>query len=123
MRLPLVPEAEVSPAQKALYDAFAQRVVKNFSTFKTMRDDGALLGPWGVWLQVPETGEAIRQYIEAVEAMPGLTKKTVQVVTLLTGAHFNAAYEAYAHASVGAKAGLFPTTNCHALCWQNPGRS
>jgi 4-carboxymuconolactone decarboxylase len=106
MRLPLVPEAEVSPAQRALYDAFTKRVGKNFTTFKTMRDDGALLGPWGVWLQVPETGEAIRQYIEAVEAMPGLSKKSVQVVTLIAGAHFNAAYEAYAHASVGAQAGL-----------------
>ena len=106
MRLPLVPKAEVSTDQRALYDAFTKRVGSNFSAFKTMSDDGALLGPWGVWLQVPKTGETIRQYIESVESMPGLSKKAVQVVTLTTAAFFNAAYEAYAHAAVGAQAGL-----------------
>lgn len=106
MRLPLVPETQVTESQKPLYDAFAKRVGKNYTIFKTMRDDGALLGPWGVWLQDPKTGEAIRQFIEAVEAMPGLSKVAGQVVTLVTAAHFNPAYEIYAHTAVAAKAGL-----------------
>jgi 4-carboxymuconolactone decarboxylase len=106
MRASLIPKAELLPSQRPLYNAFAERIGKNYSAFKTMRDDGALLGPWGVWLQVPKTGEAIRQLIEAVEAMPGLSQITKQVVTLVTGAHFNAAYELYAHSAVGAIAGL-----------------
>ena len=106
MRIDLVPEVEVIPAQRALYDAFAKRIRTNYRAFKTMRDDGALLGPWSVWLQVPKTGEAIRQFIEAVEAMPGLSKIAVQAVILVTGAHFNAAYEIYAHGAVGAQVGL-----------------
>jgi len=38
--------------------------------------------------------------------MPGLSKLAVQVVILVTGAHFNAAYELYAHAAVATQAGL-----------------
>ena len=106
MRLAPVPEAEVNSSQKPLYDAFIKRIGKNYSSFKAIRDDGALLGPWGVWLQVPNTGEAIRQFIEAVESMPGLSKIAAQVAVLVTGAHFNAAYGIYAHAAVGAQAGL-----------------
>ncbi len=106
MRVPLVPEKEVSPSQKALYDAFTARIGKKYSVFKAVREDGALLGPWSVWLQIPKPGDAIRQYLEAVDAMPGLSKKAVQVVTLVTAGRFNAAYETYAHAAVGAQAGL-----------------
>ena len=93
MRVSLVPEVEVNSSQRALYDAFTERIEKNYTAFKAIGADGALLGPWSVWLQVPRTGEAIRQLIEAVDAMPGLSKVAAQVVTLVTGAHFNAAYE------------------------------
>ena len=106
MRVPITAEAELAPSQRPLHDAFAERVGDNYSVFRTMRDDGALLGLWSAWIQVPRTGEAIRQFIEAVEAMPALSKKAVQVATLVTGAHFNAAYELYAHAAVGVRAGL-----------------
>ena len=106
MRVPLVPEAEVHSSQRALYDAFVERIGTNYSGFKAIAEDGALLGPWSVWLQVPKTGETIRQFIGAVERMPGLSKVAVQVVILVTGAHFNAAYELYAHAAVATQAGL-----------------
>jgi hypothetical protein len=56
--------------------------------------------------QLPNTGDVIRQYIEPVDAMPGLSEKAAQVVTLVTAAHFNAAYEIYAHAAIAAQAGL-----------------
>lgn len=106
MRIKLVSKNDVSPAQQDLYGAFVKRVGSNYSAFKTMNDDGALLGPWAVWLQVPEVGDAIRQLIELIEKMPGLQKTTVQAIILATGAHFNAAYELYAHATVGKAAGL-----------------
>jgi 4-carboxymuconolactone decarboxylase len=106
MRLPLVPEKQVSPKQRQLYDAFIERVTTTYSSFKTVRDDGALLGPWSVWIQIPELGEAVRQLTDAVEKMSGLSKATKQMVILITGAHFNAAYELYAHAAVGSTAGL-----------------
>ena len=106
MRVRLIPKSEVGPEQQQLYDAFVERLGKNYSSFKTMTDDGALLGPWAVWLQVPKTGEAIRQLIEIIDAMPGLKKTTVQAVVLATGAHFNAAYVYTAHGAVGKAVGL-----------------
>ena len=106
MRIKPVPPSKVSADQRPLYDAFMNRVGSTYSSFKTMDDSGALLGPWAVWLQVPKTGEAIRQLIETIEVMPGLKKTTVQAVILATGAHFNAAYELYAHSVVGEAAGL-----------------
>ena len=106
MRVPLVPKGEVNSSQKPLYDAFTQRIGSNYSSFKAIGSDGALLGPWSVWLQIPKTGETIRQYIDAVDAMPGLSRKAGQVVTLVVAAHFNAAYEIYAHAAVAAGSGL-----------------
>jgi hypothetical protein len=106
VRASLVPRSEIRPERKALYDAFSKRVSQRYSIFKTTRVDGALLGPWAVWLQVPKTGEAIRQLIETIEAMPGLKTSTVQAIILATGARFNAAYELYAHSSVAATMGL-----------------
>jgi 4-carboxymuconolactone decarboxylase len=106
MRLPLVPAEQISPQQRQLYDAFIARVQTTYSTFKTVRDDGALLGPWSVWIQIPGPGEAVRQLIEAVEKMSGLSKATKQMVILITGARFQAAYELYAHSIVGSAAGL-----------------
>jgi 4-carboxymuconolactone decarboxylase len=106
MRVSPVPKAELSGSELALHDAFAERIGKNYTAFKAIREDGALLGPWSVWLQVPKTGAAIGQLLEAVAAMPGLSEIAVQVVILVTGAHFNAAYGVYAHAAVGAQVGL-----------------
>lgn len=106
MRLALVPEVEVNPSQRALYDAFIKRIRTNYGGFKAIREDGALLGPWSVWLQVPKTGEAIRQLMEVVGSMPGLSKVAVQVISLFTAAHFNAAFEIYIHAAIGAHLGL-----------------
>ena len=49
MRVSIVPEAEQNSSQRPLYEAFAKRVGTNYASFKTSRDDGALLGPWSVW--------------------------------------------------------------------------
>ena len=106
MRVALVPEAEVSTSQKALYKAFAERIRNNYGGFKAISEDGALLGPWSVWLQVPDTGEAVRQLMEAVGTMPGLSKLAVQAISLFTAAHYNAAFEIYIHAGIGAQTGL-----------------
>ncbi|MET0454138.1 MAG: hypothetical protein ABW137_20080 [Mycobacterium sp.] len=115
MRVPLVKKSEVSPAQQELYDTFVERVGDNYSTFTTMTSDGALVGPWSVWLQEPATGLAIDQLLEAIGGMPGLEPTTIQSVILTVGSHFNAAYIMYAHSAVAAEVGV---SECHvaALC-------
>jgi 4-carboxymuconolactone decarboxylase len=46
MRLPLIPPADLTPEQKALYDAMRKGIASNFNAFKVEREDGALMGPW-----------------------------------------------------------------------------
>jgi hypothetical protein len=53
MRLPLIPPNQLTPEQKALYDAMRKGIASNFNAFKVERDDGALMGPWNPWLHEP----------------------------------------------------------------------
>jgi 4-carboxymuconolactone decarboxylase len=58
MRLaPIAPDA-LSAAQRSLYDDLKAGVTSKYDAFITMREDGALLGPWSAWLHQPEVGAA-----------------------------------------------------------------
>ena len=106
MRLPLLPADHVESDRRDLYDAFAANVHDNFPDIETTGDDGALLGPWGVWMQVPTVGRAMISLIGAIREIPGLDPAARQVVILMTGARSHAAYEIYAHAAAARAAGL-----------------
>lgn len=58
MRLPPIAPAELSDAQRGLFDSMTAGVAAKYSDFKTTREDGAMLGPWGAWLHDPELGAA-----------------------------------------------------------------
>ncbi len=106
MRLPLVPPDKLSAEQKPLYEAFKGQIEGGFSGFKTVREDGALLGPWSVWIQEPKVGEATRIFLDAVSTMGRLSDAVKQIAILAVGSRFKAAYEMYAHAAVGGRDGL-----------------
>lgn len=106
MRLPLTPASEIDDHQRSLYDAFIENVRENFADITTTTDDGALLGPWGVWIQLPSVGAPMLELIKAIRALPGLSASARQVAILVTGAKFDAAYEIYAHAVAANDAGL-----------------
>ena len=106
MRLPLLPASDISDDRRQLYDAFTANVRDNFPDIVTMREDGALLGPWGVWMQRPDVGRPMLQLIEAIRSIPGLSPAARQVVILMAGGRYRAAYEIYAHAAAARHAGL-----------------
>jgi 4-carboxymuconolactone decarboxylase len=106
MRLPSIPASEINDHQRQLYDALIDHVRENFSGIATTADDGALLGPWGVWIQVPDIGSAMLKLIKAIGALPGLSARARQVAILVTAAKFNAAYEIYAHNAIAKDDGL-----------------
>ena len=108
MRLPLIPPDKLTPEQKPLYDAFKTQIDGGFTGFETVREDGALLGPWSVWIQEPKVGEATRVFLDAVSTMGRLSDPVKQVAILAVGSKFKAAYEMYAHAAVGGRDGLSP---------------
>jgi 4-carboxymuconolactone decarboxylase len=100
MRLPLIPPAQLTPQQKALYDEMRKGIASNFNAFKVERNDGALMGPWNPWLHEPSIGKAIWDFTLAMTANASLPDNVRQIAILVVGARFDAAYEIYAHIAV-----------------------
>jgi 4-carboxymuconolactone decarboxylase len=108
MRLSLIAPADLSAEQKPLYDDMRQGIASNFNAFKTVRDDGALMGPWNPWLHEPGIGRAIWDLTLAMTANASLPDDVRQIVILVVGARFDAAYEIYAHIAVAEREGMKP---------------
>jgi 4-carboxymuconolactone decarboxylase len=106
MRLPLIAPADLTPEQKALYDDMRKGIASNFNAFQAVRDDGALMGPWNPWLHEPGIGKAIWDLTLAMTANATLADNVRQIVILVVGARFDAAYEMYAHVAVAEHEGM-----------------
>lgn len=106
MRLPPIAPADLTPEQRKLHDDMRTGVAANFRAFKAERDDGALIGPWNPWLHEPAIGKAIWGLTLALTADATLPDGVRQVVILVVGAHFGAAYEIYAHVAIAEKEGM-----------------
>ncbi len=108
MRLPLIAPADLTPEQRPLYEDMKKGISSNFNAFQAVRDDGALMGPWNPWLHEPAIGKAIWDLTLAMTAGASLTDDTRQIVILVVGARFDAAYEIYAHIAVAEREGMKP---------------
>lgn len=106
MRLPFIPPAELSAEQRPLYEDMHAGIQKGFNAFVAIRDDGALMGPWNPWIHQPRMGGAVWELTKAISSEGTLPDPVRQVAILVTGAHFKAAYEIYAHVAVAEKDGL-----------------
>src|ERR1700704_253682 len=106
MRLPLISPADLTAEQKLLYNAMRKGIASNFNAFKVEREDGALMGPWNPWLHEPAIGKAIWDLTLAMTANASLEDDVRQIVILVVGARFDAAYEIYAHIAVAEKEGM-----------------
>ena len=105
-RLPPLPPEQLDKAQRAFHDESVAFITAAFSGFRTQRDDGALLGPWTAWVRHPAIGQASQALVAAVGKLGALPKRVHEIVILVVGAHFDAAYELYAHCKVAETAGL-----------------
>jgi hypothetical protein len=115
MRLPLIPPAALSADQKPLYADMKAGISSDFNAFLTVapdgeREAGALMGPWNPWLHEPRIGGAIWNLTKAMTMEATLPDRVRQVAILVTGAHFDAAYEIYAHIAVAEKDEMDPMT-------------
>lgn len=106
MRLPLIPPDQLTDEQKPLYEDMKRGIAGSFNLFKTMREDGALMGPWNPWLHEPAVGKAIWDLTLAMTAKASLPDNIRQLVILVVGARFDAAYELYAHIAVAEHEGV-----------------
>ena len=113
MRLPPILPADLTEAQKPLYEDMKKGIASNFNLFVTVAPEGspaagALLGPWNPWLHEPRIGAAIWELTKAMTAEASLPDPVRQIAILVTGAHFKAAYELYAHIAVAEHEGMTP---------------
>jgi alkylhydroperoxidase family enzyme len=106
VRLPLIPPAELTPAQKPLYEDMKAGIASNFNAFKTVAPNGALMGPWNPWLHEPRIGGAIWELTKAMTAEASLPDPVRQIAILVVGARYKAAYELYAHIAVAEREGM-----------------
>lgn len=100
MRLEPIPPEALTEEQKPLYRDMKKGITGHFNAFKAERDDGALIGPWNPWLHEPGIGKAIWDLTLSMTANAVLPDNIRQVAILTVGAHYNAAYEIYAHIAV-----------------------
>lgn len=108
MRLPLIAPADLTAQQQPLYEDMKKGIASNFNDFKTVREDGALMGPWNPWLHEPVIGKAVWELTKAMTARATLPDQPRQIAILVTGAHFDAAYELYAHIAVAEREKMSP---------------
>jgi 4-carboxymuconolactone decarboxylase len=106
MRLPLIPPTQLSLEQRPLYDDMKKGIETSFQGFKAMGKDGALIGPWNPWLRFSRFGGPVWELVKALSASPKLPKPVREIAILVTGAHFHAGYEIYAHVLVAEARGL-----------------
>ena len=105
MRLPLIAPADLDDTQKTLYADMRKGIGSNFNAFLTLAPEGtpaagALMGPWNPWLHEPRIGGAVWELTKAMTMEATLPDPVRQIAILVTGAHFKAAYEIYAHVAV-----------------------
>jgi len=100
MRLALVPPSKLTSEQLPLYEDMKAGISAKYGAFTTMRDDGTILGPWSAWLHTPKLGTAIWSVTKAMTLFRHLPEVSRQIVILVVGTRFRAAYEIYAHSAV-----------------------
>jgi 4-carboxymuconolactone decarboxylase len=120
MRLPLIAPADLTLEQQSLYADMKAGISSNFNDFKTVSDDGALMGPWNPWLHEPVIGRAIWDLTKAMTAQASLPDPVRQVSILVVGAHFDAAYEIYAHIAVAEREKMSKRRLATLVCGEKP---
>lgn len=106
MRLPLISPTKLNAEQRPLYDDMRSGIDRHFKGFTAVREDGALMGPWNPWLTYPAFGGPVWELTKALSFKTQLPPAVREIAILVTGAHFRAAYELYAHVIAAEQRGL-----------------
>ncbi|MGI4831838.1 MAG: carboxymuconolactone decarboxylase family protein [Janthinobacterium lividum] len=121
-RLPLLAPDNLSRPQSKLYDKLQATLVAwaNKSGFQAETDDKRLIGPFNIMLRSPAVSQGFVEALDAETKNTTLSEKIRQVIILTVGGVWQAAYELYAHAAVGEKAGLDAPTIAALAAGQTP---
>jgi 4-carboxymuconolactone decarboxylase len=98
---PLRPDA-MSAAQRALYDA----LLSGKRGAGLTAPDGSLIGPFNAILRNPHVGNRMQSLGEALRFDTSLSRRVIEIATLVVGAHWRAQFEWWAHERLARQAGL-----------------
>jgi 4-carboxymuconolactone decarboxylase len=93
-RMPVIDPARLTAAQQKVHDAIASG------------PRGAVRGPLAVWLSSPELADKAQNLGAFCRYGTSLHPRLSELAILVTGAHWQAGYEWFAHAPIGIAAGL-----------------
>lgn len=106
-RLPALAPGDLDDRQRALYDAIAGGPRAAGPRLFALTDaDGRLNGPFNAMLFAPEVGTALQELGAAIRYRSSLTARIREMAILAVAAHWDSAFERYAHEAVGRSAGL-----------------
>jgi 4-carboxymuconolactone decarboxylase len=106
-RLPHYRPSELDDAQRDLYDAITggPRAAKP-RPFPLTDAEGRLNGPFNAMLAAPPLGQALQRLGAAVRYETSLSARVREMAILAVAAHWDSAFERYAHEAVGRTAEL-----------------
>ena len=107
-RLPLADPADLSPAQRELFDKMTNAVVPwaDDTGFRSTTDDGRFIGPFNPALLNPTMTWAAAELALGERENTSLSARLREVVILAVGAVWQSDYELYAHSAAARKVGI-----------------
>jgi len=106
-RLPALAPAEFDDKQRALYDAIAGGPRAAGPRLFALTDAGGRLnGPFNAMLFAPEVGGALQELGAAIRYRSSLPPRIREMAILAVAAHWDSAFERYAHEAIGRATGL-----------------
>ena len=107
-RLPLADPANLSPAQRELFDKMTSTVVPwaDDTGFHSTSDDGRFIGPFNPALLDPAMTSAAAELLLGERENTSLSGRLREVVILAVGAVWQSDYELYAHTAAARKVGI-----------------
>ena len=120
MRLPFVSSSELNPEQRPLYEDMRKGIEASFKGFTAINGAGQLIGPWNPWIRFPKFGGPVWELLKSLSLAPTLPRPVREIAILVTGAHFHAAYEIYAHVLVAELGGIAEAKIATIVAGQRP---
>jgi 4-carboxymuconolactone decarboxylase len=106
-RIPKLAPAALDDEQRSLYDAIAGgRRAQGPQLFRLADPEGRLEGPFNAFLLQPRLGSALQALGSSVRYETGLDDRCREIAILVVAAHWQSAFEQYAHEAVARSAGL-----------------
>ena len=99
-RLSRKPYAEMSEAQKAVFDKIARG--------RSGVTDGQIGGPFDIWILNPELAETIDVLGKSFRYGLSIVRRYIEIAILVTGAFWTSQYEWFAHEKMATDAGVSP---------------